>query len=161
MKKYLLIALITLLGIQNTSAQKNFDSFYHAYKNYDGMESFELSTSLFRFFINDENREDIDELTNKVHRVNFLIGDSIDIDLTSVLKKHLPSKRYKDLMKIQDGESTIEFKALEKKGRIKEIVIAILDEESIFAMSITGDFKKSEAKSLAKSINLNKAQNKD
>lgn len=162
MRKVILAIALQIACISMAFSQTGYERFFKEYESIDGVESFSLSTSLFRFMLDDKKKEkDADEMLKKIDGISFLVADSAHPQMGEIqkaLRSHLPKKKYKKMMEIKDGSSTISFKARGTKKKIDEILLTVMDEDSLFVMCISGNFSLEDAKSLMKSVDVNKAK---
>ncbi len=131
--------------------------FYNSHKGGEGVVSFSIPAGLVGFVVRHNAEEDVDELVNKMQRVNFFIADDADKELVKDLKKSLSESKYKDIMQVKDGRSNVVFKIRESEENCDELLMMVQDEEDVFVMCICGGFTVYDAKKLAKSINIKEA----
>ncbi len=131
--------------------------FYNSHKDGEGVVSFSIPAGLVGFVVRHNAEEDVDELVDKMQKVNFFIAEDADKELVKDLKKSLSESDYKDIMKVKDGRSTVVFKIRESKEYCDELLMMVQDEEDVFVMCICGGFTVHDAKKLAKSINIEDA----
>jgi hypothetical protein len=134
--------------------QSSYSQFFDKNKNIKGVESFTISTSLFRFFL-DSDEQELKDMLKKLDEVSFLIADAASPTLAIELEKTLPEKEYKELMVIKDGSSTVRFKAKEKSDKVDEIVMIVTEPNSLVVMCIKCNITFKEARTLASSVNVN------
>jgi hypothetical protein len=154
MKTLLIAILLQLIICSFTLGQSSYSQFFDKNKNTHGVESFTISTSLFRFFL-DSDEQELKDLLNKLDEVSFFIADSTTPALASELEKTLPEKEYKELMVVKNGASTVRFKAKEKSDKVNEVVMIVTEPNSLVVMCIKCDITFKEAKALASSVNIN------
>ncbi len=151
MKKLIILTLLHIILSGSFSyAQKDFQRFYNKHRSDAGVESFDLSTSLFRFLL--KNQEADSHLLNNINRVSMFKSESASPALRSSLYSHLPKRVYKDLMEIHTEQSGISFKIRETRDGIEELLLIADEGASLFVLSITGFLSFEEAAALAGSI---------
>ena len=129
----------------------DFSEFYHEYKNTDGVVAFELPMFLAKMVI-DKDDEELEHFVKKTDDIRFFISDKSNTVLYRELEKHLPKDNYHDLMVIKKDGSTVTFKIRERKNKIREILMTVIEDSSFVAISFTGNFTIEDAKKMAKSV---------
>ncbi len=154
MRTLLTTLLLQLIICSFTMGQSSYSQFFDKNKNIKGVESFTISTSLFRFFL-DSDEQELKDMLKKLDEVSFLIADAASPTLAIELEKTLPEKEYKELMVIKNGTSTVRFKAKEKSNKVDEVVMIVTEPNSLVVMCIKCNITFNEAKALASSVNVN------
>ncbi len=152
------ILLLIILSASISHAQKDFQGFYNKHRNDPGVESFELSTSLFRFLL--KNHESDSNILNNINRVSLFMTESASPAIRNSLYGHLPKRIYKDLMEVQSEGSGITFKIRETRDGIEELLLIADEGASLFVLSITGFLSFEEAEALAGSVNVSNYREK-
>jgi hypothetical protein len=153
MKKLIILTLLHILLSGSFSyAQKDFQRFYNKHRNDAGVESFEMSTSLFRFLLKDQETDS--RLLNNINRVSLFMSESASPVLRNSLYSHLPKRMYKDLMEVHTERSGISFKIRETRDGIEELLLIADEGASLFVLSITGFLSFEEAAALAGSVDV-------
>ena len=153
MKKLIFLGtLLIILSVSFTYAQKDFQRFYNEHRNDTGVQSFDVSTSLFRFLL--RNQDPDSHILNNISRVSLFMSDSATPDLKRSLYAHLPQRMYKDLMEIQTERSGVRFIIRETREGIEELLFIADEDKSLFVLSITGFMTFEEAAALAGSVDL-------
>lgn len=155
-----LISLLLIIALNacasSYSNTPDYQQFYKAYKNSDGVVSFSIPTGFAGLFI-DKDDADIKEFLKNFDDVSFFISEDGNKKLFPELVKHLPKNTYSTIMEIKDGSSTVTFKAKEKDGKIDEIIMTVDETDSFVVMCISGSFTMEDAKKITKSINVDDA----
>ncbi len=153
MKKIIILNLIFIVLSGSTAfAQKDFQRFYNKHRNDPGVESFELSTSLFRFLL--KGQEASDNMLNNINRVNIFMVESSNVALRNTLYDHLSERIYKDLMSVQNEGSNIRFKVRETRDGIEELLLIADEGGSLFVLSVTGFLSFEDVEDLSGSIDV-------
>ena len=151
----ILIISLLLTGFvacgNSQETNNDFTEFYQAYKNTDGVVAFELPMFLAKMVI-DKDEEELKEFVKKTDDIRFFISDKSNVALYRELKNYLPNGVYNDLMIVKNGSSTVTFKIRERKNKIREILMTVMEDSSFVAISFTGDFTIEDAKKMAKSV---------
>lgn len=159
MKKLIILFVVQLMACSAVMSQKkDYNDFFKEYRSQDGVVSFSISSSIFKFMLDDDEEKDEDVLS-RVGDVSFIVSDEEGPDLTDVIDDYLPKRRYHDMMLIKDGKSVVSFKARESKNGVSEIIMTVKEPKNLFVMCIAGDFTEEEAKSLIKAVDIDKAKN--
>jgi len=133
-------------------AQKDFQRFYNKHRNDAGAASFDISTSLFRFLL--KNQDSDSHILNNISRVSLFMSDSATPALKRSLHAHLSKNIYKDLMEIHTDHSGVSIKIRETRDGIEELLFIADADNSLFVLSITGFMTFEEAAALAGSVDL-------
>lgn len=161
MKSLIVLFLMTVFSsCVFTSMETNKDGymkFFHSYKNTEGIISFSLSPAFVGFFIEKDGNEDLDEVIDKLDKINFFIVENADKKLLKDMKSNIPKSKYKDIMVIKEGSASVIFKIRESKDKADELVMMVKDNSDMVVMCITGSFTQDDAKILVKSINVDDA----
>ena len=122
MKKiiFILIIAITTSCATNTT----FNTFYKNHED-DSEFSFGLSSSLIAHFLPDEDLEDIKPLLKKAKHIRILIFSENAEDKTEKFNKFINRSKFEKVVKLKSDSDKLAFYTLEKKDRIKEIVLEI------------------------------------
>ena len=153
MKKLIILTFLHIVLCSSVSyAQKDFQRFYNEHRNDTGVQSFDVSTSLFRFLF--KNQDPDSHILNNISRVSLFMSDSATPDLKRSLYAHLPQRMYKDLMEIQTERSGVRFIIRETREGIEELLFIADEDNSLFVLSITGFMTFEEAAALAGSVDL-------
>ncbi len=161
MKFLLILMLSTTVLAQSCLAKKNtgtFETFYDKYKKRDGFVSFNLPPSLAGLFTGKDDKE-LKQLLNSIDDVKFMIYDSKQDSVkyfAEELKRCLPSHMYDDLLLINSGGDNVAFKIQMKDDKVTELVILVIDNTGIFAMSVQGEMPLEKVKQIASSAEVNK-----
>ncbi len=153
MKKHIFLSiLLIILSVSFSYAQKDFQGFYNKHRNDAGVESFDMSASLFRFLL--KNQDSDSHILNKISRVSLFMSESATPALKRSLHAHLSKNIYKDLIEIHTEHSGVSIKIRETREGIEELLFIADEDKSLFVLSITGFMTFEEAAALAGSVDL-------
>jgi hypothetical protein len=155
MKTILVTVLLQLALFAFAFGQSSYSRFFETNRNAVGVESFTISTSLFRFLL-DSDEQELKDLLKKLDEVSFFISDNPTPFLISDLSTTLPEKEYKEFMVVKNGTSTVRFKAKEKSDKVDEVIMIVTEPNSLVVMCIKCNITFKEARALASSVNTNK-----
>lgn len=156
MKTIVSIIILYFASCNLILSQSSYDRFYEKHKDEEGIKSLDMSPSVLKFFLNKKDK-DTREALNKVRNITVFSADSASQKLIDDLKFNLTGSAYKDIMQIKDGKSTVSFKMKGSSRNIEEILMTVVDTNSLFVLCISGNFNYPEAKGLAGSINAENA----
>lgn len=156
MKNIIIISSVFLiLSCQsNEDSELNYQDFYNNHKNDESVISFKMMPFLFKLFI-DKRDEETNIALDQVKSVSFLINEKSDSHFVENLYKHLPDSRYKQLMKMNDEHTNIEFLTYDKGNLAEEIIMIVKEGNTCVVMFIKGSFDKENVENLSKNININ------
>ncbi len=152
----LIIGLLIAFTASAKSAKDGYTMFYNHYNDFDEVITFKLSGSFANMFIEGDDVESA-EFMEKMEKISFLIADNVSKEMIVDLNKAMPAAKYKTMMEIKDGGSEVIFFAREDGTAITEILMTVVDDDSLVVMCIYGDFTEKDAKHIAKSINKDSA----
>ena len=138
--------------------QSSYHKFYSDHKDMQGVESFEMSSSLLHFLLKKEDKTTANAL-KRVGKVTFFVADSASPEMMDELRYSLPGNVYKDVMQIRDGKSTVCFKVRESERDIEEVLMTVTDTNSLVVMCISGSFSHNEVNNLIHSIDVDNTRN--
>ena len=155
MKAILYLVLLTVVFPRDSAGQKSieYNTFYHAFKNEKNIVTFKIPPGLLTLFVEKEEKE-LKDLMKKVDDISLFIADPVSPFISKELEKNLPAGLYQDIMIINDGPSTIKFKARESKDGFKEIILSVSDPGSLVIICISGTFDHNDANYLARSMKV-------
>lgn len=141
MKKIILILIIAI----TTSCATNttFNTFYKNHED-DSEFSFGLSSSLIANFLPDEDLEDIKPLLKKAKHIRILIFSENAEDKTVKFNKFINRSTFEKVVKIKSDSDKLAFYTLEKKDRIKEIVLEISTGDELVLLGLKTNLTQEE-----------------
>ena len=154
-KTVIIFLIIFIFSCQsNENSELNYQDFYENHKNDESLISFKMMPFLFKLFI-DKHDEETNKALDQIKSVSVLINEKSDSHYVESLNKHLPDSRYKQLMKMNDEQTNIEFLTYEKGDLAEEIIMIVKEGNTCVVMFIKGSFDKENVKNLSKNININ------
>jgi uncharacterized protein (DUF2344 family) len=102
-------------------------SFYDFYEDNQAESDFSigLNTSLISSFLSDEDLEDIKPILEKAKHVRILVFSEDSDPMTQKFKKFIKRSDFENLISIKSDDDKVKIYTLEKKDKIKEIVLDI------------------------------------
>ncbi|MCA0933147.1 DUF4252 domain-containing protein [Lutimonas saemankumensis] len=133
MKKFILLVAVIL----STSCATNtsFNTFYQNHED-DSNFSFGLSSSLIANFLPDEDLEDIKPLLKKAKHIRILVFSDNAEDKSDKFDKFINRSKFEEMVKLKSENDKLAFFTLEKKDRIKEIVLEISSGEDLVLIGL-------------------------
>jgi len=169
MKKILIILLLLLPILswaQSTSSDtKNIvNNFFEQYETEEGFTSIYITkwmlgmiNSKERAAKKDKVKDVIDDLSG-IKILTFSSEDSDEIapqTLQQQFIQQLPKEDYKELMRIKEKKSDIQFMIAEEGNKIRELLMLVQDEEEFVLISLTGLFELNQIADLSDIVNVN------
>jgi pentose-5-phosphate-3-epimerase len=147
MKKYLVLAALTLFPFFLQAQNKAITQIFEKYSGKEGFSSIVITKNMFQLFANVDNPEN-DEFLKTVKNLDFIkiLTTEEGVDGKAFYKEVLsavPEKDYKELMVIQESDQQVKFLTLEKDGVIRELLMVVggTSESSLVWMSGIIDMK--------------------
>jgi len=122
MKK--IILLFSIVFATSCATNTSFNTFYQNHED-DSEFSFGLSSSLIANFLPDEDLEDIKPLLKKAKHIRILVFSENAQDKGQKFNKFINRSKFEKVVKLKSDNEKLAFYTLEKKDRIKEIVLEI------------------------------------
>lgn len=148
MKK--LILLIAVVLSTSCASNTSFNNFYQNHED-DSNFSFGLSSSLIANFLPDEDLEDIKPLLKKAKHIRILIFSENAEDKSDKFNKFINRSKFEEMVKLKSENDKLAFFTLEKKGRIKEIVLEISSEEDLVLIGLKTNLTQEDLDKLIQS----------
>ncbi len=150
MKKFifLLAVVITTSCATNTS----FNTFYQNNQE-DSEFSFGLSSSLIANFLPDEDLEDIKPLLKKAKHIRILVFSENAEDKTQKFNKFINRSKFEKVVKLKSDNDNLGFFILEKKDKIKEIVLEISTGDELVLLGLKTNLTQEDLSKIIESNN--------
>ena len=133
MKKAIFIILLALLS--SCATNTSFNSFYQNNQQ-DSDFSLGLNSSLISSFLSDEDYADIKPILKKAKHIRILVFEENQHEKSQKFDKFLKHSKFEKLIQIKDDKDAVNIFALEKKEKIKEIVLEINDGDELILLGL-------------------------
>lgn len=150
MKKLILLAIIVFTT--SCATNTSFNTFYKNHQE-DSEFSFGLSSSLISSFLPDEDFEEIKPLLKKAKHVRILVFSQDAEDKTQKFNKFIKRSKFEKVVKIKSDNDQLAFFTLEKKDRIKEIVLEISTGDELVLLGLKTNLTQQELEKIIESNN--------
>lgn len=141
MKK--LIVLVAIFLSASCATNTSFNTFYQNHED-DSNFSFGLSSSLIATFLPDEDLEDIKPLLKKAKHIRILVFSENAEDKSQKFKNFINRSKFEEMVKLRSENDKIAFFTLEKRERIKEIVLEISSGDDLVLIGLKTDLTKKD-----------------
>ena len=148
MKK--LILLVAVILITSCATNTSFNTFYQNHED-DSNFSFGLSSSLIANFLPDEDLEDIKPLLKKAKHIRILVFSDNAEDKSDKFDKFINRSKFEEMVKLRSENDKIAFFTLEKKDRIKEMVLEISSGEDLVLIGLKTNLTQEDLEKLIQS----------
>lgn len=148
MKK--IILLVAVLFVTSCATNTSFNTFYQNNQE-DSEFSFGLSSSLIANFLPDEDVEDIKPLLKKAKHIRILIFSENAEEKNKKFEKFINRSKFEKVVKVKDDDDKFAFFTLEKKNRIKEIVLEISSGDELVLIGLKTNLTQEDLDKLLKS----------
>ncbi len=150
MKK--IILLFTIVFATSCATNTSFNTFYKNHEE-DSEFSFGLSSSLIANFLPDEDFEDIKPLLKKAKHIRILIFSENAEDKTQKFNKFINRSKFEKVVKVKSDNDNIAFFTLEKKDKIKEIVLEISTGDELVLLGLKTNLTQEDLNKIIESNN--------
>ena len=150
MKKIILIFAIVFAS--SCATNTSFSNFYKNNQE-DSDFSFGLSSSLIANFLPDEDFEDIKPLLKKAKHIRILIFSENAEDKTQKFNKFINRSKFEKVVKVKSDNDNIGFFTLEKKDKIKEIVLEVSTGDELILLGLKTNLTQEDLNNIIESDN--------
>ena len=154
MKKIFL--LLILVAFSSCVINTSFNNFYQNHED-DSEFSFGLSSSLIAAFLPDDDMEDIKPLLKKAKHIRILVFSELAQDKSEKFDKFINRSKFEKVVKLKSDDDKIGFFTLEKKNKIKEIILEISSGDDLVLIGLKTNLTQQD---LDRIINGKKADKK-
>ena len=145
MKK--IILLFTLVFATSCATNTTFNTFYKNHQE-DSDFSFGLSSALIANFLPDEDLEDIKPLLKKAKHIRILVFSDQAQDKTVKFNKFINRSKFEKVIKLKEDDDQLAFFTLEKKDRIKEVVLEISSGDDLVLIGLKTNITQEDLENL-------------
>lgn len=145
MKK--IILLFTLVFATSCATNTTFNTFYKNHQE-DSDFSFGLSSALIANFLPDEDLEDIKPLLKKAKHIRILVFSDQAQDKTAKFNKFINRSKFEKVIKLKEDDDQLAFFTLEKKDRIKEVVLEISSGDDLVLIGLKTNITQEDLENL-------------
>lgn len=150
MKK--IILLFSIVFATSCATNTSFNTFYQNHEE-DSEFSFGFSSSLIANFLPDEDLEDIKPLLKKAKHVRILIFSENTPDKAQKFSKFINRSKFEKVVKLKSDNDKLAFYTLEKKDRIKEIILEISSGDDLVLLGLKTNLTQEDLDQIIKSNN--------
>lgn len=148
MKK--LLVLVAFVLSTSCATNTSFNTFYQNHED-DSNFSFGLSSALIANFLPDEDLEDVKPLLKKAKHIRILVFSDNAEDKSQKFDKFINRSRFEEMVKLRSENDRLAFFTLEKKDRIKEIVLQISSGEDLVLIGLKTNLTQEDLDKLIRS----------
>ncbi|MEL4456656.1 DUF4252 domain-containing protein [Lutimonas vermicola] len=148
MKKIILV--VAVFFVTSCATNTSFNTFYQNNQE-DSEFSFGLSSSLIANFLPDEDVEDIKPLLKKAKHIRILVFSQNAEEKNKKFNKFINRSQFEKVVKLKDDDDKLAFFTLEKKDRIKEIVLEISSGSELVLIGLKTNLTQEDLDTLLKS----------
>ncbi len=151
MKKIIpFIAIVFLLSSCKTSES----SFTHFYKNHKDESVFSMKIPAFiaNMFIKNEDLKELKPLFRKAKSYRIMVFENHSQELQDNFQQFIKKHHYKPLMLVKDHKDKVGIYVLERKNRIRELVMNVKGDDDLVMMSVKTNLTYDEISKIANSI---------
>lgn len=145
MKK--IILLFALVFATSCATNTTFNTFYKNHQE-DSDFSFGLSSALIANFLPDEDLEDIKPLLKKAKHIRILVFSEQAQDKTAKFNKFINRSKFEKVVKLKEDDDQLAFFTLEKKDRIKEVVLEISSGDDLVLIGLKTNITQQDLEKL-------------
>lgn len=95
-----------------------------------------LNTALIRNFLPDEDFEDVKPLLKKAKHVRILVFSDNAENMNAKFSKFIKRSKFEKVIKVKDDGDKLAFYTLDKKNKIKEIVLEIASDDDLILLGL-------------------------
>jgi len=150
MKKIISISIIFLIFIGSIDAQKDFNEFYKAYKDKEGITSININGLMNSMLKDGDN----DELIKKTQSLKIITADDPNDGMIKDLEKYFPETVYPLLMVVKEGNETVKIIAKQNEKIVEEILFIINEPNSLTVLCMKGNYNLEDALEMGNSVNF-------
>ena len=152
MKRLCLFAILLLpVLLSSCGSPRSVNNFYHQNKRKEGIRNMTIpgwaifmGTGIAKGIIREEEAKMALHLGKKVKKLQFMVAeDQNSIPTEEILSfvKETRKDRYEDLIQVRDKETTINFMVVDKKEKLKHILVLVSDESSFVFLNIRSNIR--------------------
>jgi hypothetical protein len=142
-----LFLLLTLAIFTSCATNTSFNTFYQNHQK-DAEFSLGLNSSFISSFLSDEDYADVKPLLKKAKHVRILVFSDESEKIQSKFDKFIKRSQFEDIIKIKNDNDKIKIFALEKKDRIKEIVLEISSDGDLVLLGLKTNLSQNDIDNL-------------
>lgn len=141
MKKILIV--ISVLMLSSCAINTSFNSFYQNHED-DSEFSFGLSSSLIANFLPDEDLQDLKPLLKKAKHIRILVFSEYAEDKSDKFDSFIKRSKFEKMVKVKNDDDKLAFYTLEKKNRIKEVVLEISSGDELVLVGLKTNLSRED-----------------
>ncbi len=144
MKK--LFLAIVILFLTSCATNTSFNDFYQSNQKESDF-SLGLNASIVRTFLPSEDYEDIKPILKKAKHVRILVFSENSEQMETKFNKFIKKSKFEKVIKVKDDGDKIGFFILEKKDKIKEIVLEISSDGDLVLLGLKTNLTQNDINS--------------
>ncbi len=154
MKKIFFLLAIVLFS--SCATNTSFNTFYQKNQKQSDF-SLGLNTALIRSFLPDEDFEDVKPLLKKAKHVRILVFSDNAEEMNLKFGKFIKKSKFEKVIKVKDDGGKLAFYTLDKKDKIKEIVLEISSDDDLILLGLKTNLSQKDIDNIFKDneISLN------
>ncbi|MDY0781249.1 DUF4252 domain-containing protein [Tenacibaculum sp. IB213877] len=151
--RHLAIVLFSLFTLNSFAQDATFKTFYKANKHKSEF-SINLPAFIANAFISDED-EDLDDLVKKAKNYKILVFENHQSSVGSNFDQFAKENKLKPLIKVKDNGEKVDIYFIERKDRIKEIIIKAHSTSELVFVALKTNLTKEEFATILGKIESN------
>lgn len=157
---FLLIALCTSIALSSCQSPKTAAQFYQTHKRQKGVQNFKIpgwliwtGAGIGKAFVKEPEAKAALQLAKRIGKVRMMMTEEtspISAKEVSAFLGHIKSDGYEDLLQVRSEGTTVSILVLEKKEKLRNMLILVNEEDSFFYFDLKTRLRY---KDLSKMIN--------
>ena len=141
MKKIILIVAVLLLS--SCAINSSFNSFYQTHED-DSEFSFGLSSTLIANFLPNEKLQELKPLLKKAKHIRILVFSEYAEVKSDKFDSFIKRSKFEKMVKVKNDDDKVGFYVLQKKNKIKEIVLEIYSGDELVLVGLKTNLNREE-----------------
>ncbi|QLE01798.1 DUF4252 domain-containing protein [Galbibacter sp. BG1] len=139
--KNVLTILSAAFLLVSCGASTPYDAFRKENKK-DIAFSLSASNFLVNMFVDEEDLKELNEVVGGISRYRVLVGEKVSAEyLESEFNTFIAKRGYESLMYVNSDGSRVGLYYFEKRGRVREVIMKVKDDEDFVILSAEGNIK--------------------
>jgi len=142
-----LFLLLAIILLSSCATNTSFNTFYQKNQKQSDF-SLGLNASLLRNFLPDEDFEDVKPLLKKAKHIRILVFSENADNMNSKFSKFIKKSKFEKVIKVKDDGDKIAFYTLDKKDKIKEIVLEISTDDNLVLLGLKTNLSQKDIENI-------------
>jgi len=161
---FLLIAIISWLGLSCQGDRSAGEEVMDSYENMDGVFTIKVPPGLVAVFITGQENHELKEAMRSMESVKIMLVDvnkskSKDVkEFSYEFMQKLKEGGFTEMLTINDSGEKVTLMMLEDEEKIREMMVVIVSQDEFLGLSLNGEIEPEQLSELLKKVKIDDFQ---